>query len=64
MPRPLSIALHGEKSSEVIHADFLYMGTVERSELKYVLVIRDDLSSYTWLWPCSSADSEAATSAR
>lgn len=61
IPRPLSTALHGERPNEVIHADFLYMGPPERSELKYVLVIKDDLSSYTWLWPCGSADSEAAT---
>lgn len=37
------------------------MGLANKSELKYV--IKDSLSSYTWLSPCSSVDSDAATSA-
>lgn len=47
--RPLASALHGSKPNKVVHVDFLYMGSAADCELKYVLVIEDDLSSYTWL---------------
>lgn len=63
IPRPLATALHGEKTNEVVHAVFLYMGPSNCDDLAYVLLIKDDLSSYTWLCPCPSADSEAATKA-
>lgn len=63
IPRPLASALHGEKLNEVVHADFLYMGPAAGSDLKYILVIKDDVSSYTWLHACSNADSDAATNA-
>lgn len=63
IPRPLSTALHGERPNEVVHADFLYMGPSNIEGLTYVLLIKDDLSSYTWLHPCANADSEAATNA-
>ena len=59
MPRPLGRALHGKKPNEVIHIDYLYMGSGIESK-KYILIIRDDLSSYTWLW---SADSPTAANA-
>lgn len=61
IPRPLASALHGENPNEVIHADFLYMRPSEENDLKYVLIVKDDLSSYSLLCPCNSADSEAAT---
>lgn len=59
-PRPISIALHGEVSNKVIHPDFEYMSPANKRELKYVLVIEDELNSNTWLWPFCSADSDAA----
>lgn len=61
--RPLATAIHGDQPSEVVHADILYMGPAEGSQLKYLLLIKDDLSSYTWLHPSENADSDAATSA-
>lgn len=63
IPRPLATAIHGEKPNEVIHMDFLYMGPAEESNMKYLLLIKDDLSSYAWLYPCERADSDVATSA-
>lgn len=39
------------------------MGPSDNNNLTYILLIKDDLSSYTWLHPCASADSEAATNA-
>ena len=63
VPRPHAHALHGERPNEVIHADYLYMGPSAKKELKYVLIIRDDLSSYVWLWPTASPTSDAAAEA-
>ena len=62
IPRPLGSALHGSKPNEVIHMDFLFMGP-GRDEKKYILIIRDDLSSYIWLWPTAACTSEAAADA-
>ena len=59
IPRPLSMTLLGTKPNEVIHFDFLYMGH-GIDGLKYILVIRDDISSYLWLIPTGKADAEAA----
>lgn len=62
VPRPLGHGLHGESPNEVIHVDFLFMGA-SNSSVKYLLVIRDDLSSYVWLWPAAAAPSDAAAEA-
>jgi len=62
IPRPLGHALHGKKPNEVIHIDYLYLGKGTENK-KYVLVIRDDLSSYTWLWAAESATAEVAAEA-
>lgn len=60
--RPLGSALHGSRPNEVIHMDYLYMGP-SVTDATYLLVIKDDFSSFTWLWPTSSASSEAAADA-
>eukprot|EP00171_Calliarthron_tuberculosum_P004595 IDg4595t1 len=62
-PQPHSHALHGEQPNEVVHADYLYMGPSATTDLKYVLIIRDDLSSYVWLWPTAGPTSESAAEA-
>ena len=62
IPRPLGHAIHGEYPNEVIHMDFLYMGPGVDGK-KYVLIIRDDLSGYIWLWPTEEANAEAAAEA-
>lgn len=61
--RPLATALHGEKPNEIFHMDFLNMGKYNKGDMKYVLVIMDDLSSYNWLYSCDRADSDSATNA-
>lgn len=48
--RPLGSALHGKGPNEVSHLNFVFMGPIDGS-YKYVLIIMDDLSSYTWLLP-------------
>lgn len=47
VPRPLTIVLHAQNPTEVVHLHFLYMGNTEESRLKYVLVVKADVSSYT-----------------
>jgi transposase InsO family protein len=56
IPRPLGEALHAESPNEVFHFDFLYLGRGE-DQFTYVLVIKDDFSSFYELFPCRSADS-------
>lgn len=51
LPCLLSISLHGDRPNNVVHADFLHMAPAEKSDLKYILVIKDNISSYTWLHP-------------
>lgn len=63
IPRRLASTLHGSTPNEVVHMDFLYIDAAVGSDMKYVLIIRDDLSGYVWLWPTSSATSDSATEA-
>ena len=57
IPRPFSSTIHALLPNEVLHFDYLYMGK-GANDLKYVLVLRDDLSGYVWLVPAQWADSE------
>ena len=50
IPRHLATALHGTRPNEVIHTDFLFIGEGINGQ-EYMLILRDDLSSYIWLWP-------------
>lgn len=45
IPWPLGKAIHGDKANEVAHAEFRYMGLAEGSDTKYLLLIKEDLSS-------------------
>ena len=59
VPRPLATILHASRPNEVVHFDFLYMGP-STNEMKFLLVIRGDLSTYMWLCPCTNADAKSA----
>ena len=48
IPRRLSSGIHATKPGEILHFDYLYLGRSSGVE-KYVLVLKDDLSSYCWL---------------
>jgi hypothetical protein len=61
-PRPYGQALHASTSNEVFHFDFLYMSPSQIG-LKYLLLIKDDLSGYLWLVPSAAADSAATKDA-
>ena len=62
VPRPLGLALHGIRPNEVVHMDFLYMGAGKEGK-RYILLIRDDHSSYVWLWPTEAANADTAADA-
>ena len=62
IPRPLGMAMHASRVNEILHMDFLYMGASNEKE-KYLLIIRDGLSGYVWLWPAERATSEEACEA-
>ena len=61
IPRPLSTTIQGKKPNDVIHFDYLYMGE-GIANLKYKLVITDELSPYLWIVPATNADAETAAS--
>lgn len=60
IPRPYSCSVHAMKPNEVLHFDYLYMGASSKG-LKYVLVLKDDLSSYVWLSPFESPNQDNVT---
>lgn len=62
VPRPLGHGIHGMKPNEVVRLDFVHMGP-ESDSKHYILVIRDDLSSYIWLWPTSDTIADSAVEA-
>ena len=59
IPQPMGHALLADKPNEIIHFDFLFMGASQTDE-EYVLIIKDDLSSYTWLLPAKDTDGKTA----
>ena len=44
IPRPLAHSMHASKPNEILHLDYLYMGTGV-GEQKYCLILKDDFSS-------------------
>lgn len=51
-----------ERPNEVVHIDFLYMGESVGQKF-YILILRDDLSPFAWLWPFATATSDLAAEA-
>lgn len=62
VPRPLGSALHGSKPNQVVHMDFLYVGD-GFDGMKYMLVIRGDISSFVWLHLAAAAKAEVTAQA-
>ncbi|KAJ8558819.1 hypothetical protein ON010_g8630 [Phytophthora cinnamomi] len=56
VPRPFGEAVHATKPNEVIHFDYLSM-PASSNEVCYVLVLKDDMSGFVELVPCSAATS-------
>lgn len=55
--RSLVTALHGQKPSEAEHMDFSYTGPAKDTEIRYVLALKDDLTTYRRLFPHNFPDS-------
>eukprot|EP00736_Rhodelphis_marinus_P010119 Rmarinus@m.1922 len=55
VPRPLGHQLRGTMRNEVVHMDFLTMPRSHDGELRYVLVLKDDLTSFVRFVPSSAA---------
>ena len=65
VPRPLGEAVHATECLTVLHMDFLYMEPLKSKEhnMKYVLVLKDDLSGYVRIIPSAEASSIVAAEA-
>src|SRR5437016_12104641 len=50
IPRPFAEATHASHPNEVLHYDFLFISS-KNKEVKYVLVLKDDLTNYLELVP-------------
>ena len=57
VPRPMAQTLHATEPNKLLHMDFLYIFPgIEGYE--YILVLKDDFSSYVRLVKCKAADAE------
>jgi hypothetical protein len=63
VPRQLGTQLQAAKPNEIQHFDFLYIWFSRDWKYQYLLLVKDDLSSYLWLEPCRTADTEATVDA-
>ena len=61
-PRLFGPSLHGTNSNNLLLFDFLQMGPGSNG-FKYILMIRDDFSSYSWFLPFDAANAENAADA-
>jgi ribosomal protein S17 len=59
--RPLRQQIHGTRMNEVIHFDFLFVGLSSQSA--YVMIIKEDISGYVWLIPCTEPTAAVAVDA-
>lgn len=62
IPRPFGPAVFGTSPNELLQFDFLELGKSTTGD-KYVLMLRDDHSGYTWIYPSITTDAEHAATA-
>lgn len=55
VPRPYGPAVHGSKPNDLLQFDYLEIAP-SKTGSKYLLLLRDDFSSYSWLVPFASAN--------
>ena len=60
IPRPLGHSIHAELPNEVLYFDFCYIGRSSSGEV-YILILKDDFSSYVWFFTCVAAHAEATS---
>lgn len=61
IPRLLGTALHGQNPKQVALMVYLHVEKTDRGNLKYVFVIKDDLTSYKGLTPATDPGKQMAT---
>ncbi len=61
IPRQLSTGVHGIHPNYVIHFDYQFMG-LGQEDMKYDLVIKHEITFYTWLCTSPTADAEQIAS--
>jgi hypothetical protein len=52
VPRPYGPAVHASTRNTVLHFDYLQIDLSREKQFKYIFVVRDDLTSFTELFPC------------
>lgn len=62
VPRHFGPALFSTKQNDLVRFDFIDPG-LSRSGEKYALMIRDDHSGYSWLYPTLTTDAEPTANA-
>ena len=62
VPRPLASTMHASRPGQILHMDYLYIGR-SRQGYQYILMLKDDFSSYVRLDLAASADSVSAAQA-
>lgn len=55
LPQILATAVHGKRPNKAVHMDYLYLRPAGVCDLKYLLLIKDDLSAHTCLDACDAA---------
>jgi hypothetical protein len=59
VPRLVGTQLHASNPNETLHFDFLCIGLSRDGKYQHILLLKNDLSGYTWLVPCRNADASA-----
>lgn len=62
VPRPYGPALHGSTPNALLQFDYIEMGLGSTGD-KYILMLRDDHSGYTWFYPTDTTSAETAAHA-
>lgn len=62
IPRPLGHSMHADKPNKILHFDFCSIGPSDKG-FKYVLILKDDFSSYVLFFPFEHPNSESAVEA-
>jgi transposase InsO family protein len=59
IPRPYGPSVHGTSPNDLLQFDYIEIGPGHKGE-KYVLMLRDDHSSYAWFFPFAETSAENA----
>lgn len=62
VPRSFGPSLHGTKANDLVQFDYQEMGPINMRD-KYIVMIRDDHSEYSWFYPSPSTAAEHAAHA-